>query len=159
MIAKENRNNYDVVFFLVIGLSIFLLIHLMIYFGQAITNLKDFIKLFGGVLLPFPPAIFASCILAVNQKHIELKQAEFNLQEVKKAVIAFVAFIFLMILFIQSYEFLFHTKFKDNTLLPLLLNSAITLTYAINYSTVFNIVLAGILSGSLLGITIYIVFL
>lgn len=148
----ERSFRLNIIFFIIIAIAIFVLIYLSFHILEKANDLKTIIKLSSTLILPVPLAMYASYISAPLIKEIKPLTTKGIIVSVVIFFISFAGTIF----FIHLYEIAFLEQFEDHLVIPVLLNSSVTVYFALNYMTTNNIRIAGFLCGILFGMALFI---
>jgi len=147
---KSSR--FDIVFYIVISLALFILTYLSVHLAGRIVNVREIIRLGATIIMPVPIVIYMLCFaVPVIPKKVKRKN-----RHAIFAIILFLSSIFLSIIIFQSYENITQTVFQDNVIIPSLINSSVIMLFAVNHITKNDERIAGLLSGILLGMAIFI---
>jgi hypothetical protein len=148
----EKSFRLNIFFFIIIEIAIFVLIYLSFNILEKANDLRTIIKLFSTLILPVPLAMYASYISAPLTKEIKPLTTKGITLSIIIFFFSFVGTIFL----IHLYEIVFLEQFEDHLVIPVLLNSSVTVYFALNYMTTNNIRIAGFLCGILFGMAVFI---
>ncbi len=145
------KSKLNIIFILVALVSVSLLIYIGVNIAEKIHDTKGALRLLSAGLIPIPIAIYTGFLFNPALKRDIITKD----QNIKPAIALFLgSFIFIM-LFIYLFEYTTGKVF-ENHMLPFVLNSTIIVFYTINYMTKNSFKLAGILSGTLFGMALYI---
>ncbi len=146
------KTRFDIVFFIVVSLAVFMLVYLSVHLTSKISDIKDLIRLSGTIILPVPLVIYSLYISVSSRRKIKKQSKKHTLS----SIIIFTLTLIISIALIHSFERITQSTFKDNIIVPTLINSSVTVLFALNHITIDDKRAAGFLCGLLLGMAIHI---
>ncbi len=151
------QKSLNIAFFITVGISVVVFIYLVFLGYDEIKTFKDVVKILGSILFPIPILFFIRFI--VIEHFMPVNSDEYKAKNQKPATILLGVSVVVVLLSIQTLEFLTHKKLENVLVLAHLINSTSISSYVFNFLLYNNLKANGILSGVLMALAIHMFFL